>query len=324
MSTLARIAVVALNGRRPGNVEGNRKRVLELLDQALKIKPDLVALPETFTTSGMQEGAEKHAESLDGPTLDTFSKKAREHRCYVVCPIWTKRENKLWNSAVLLDRKGEIAGIYDKVFPVTTSPDYTLYENGVQPGQKAPVLETDFGKIGLQICFDINFPETWQSLADQGARLVCWLSAYPGGFPLRAHAWTHKYYVATSVQVGPSKIINPCGDIISETEGLIEMTWQDINLDYVIAHSDFNYPVPDRILAKYGDRVKIHAYQEEGVLHIEPRDSKITCKQLQAEFGFEPYKIYLDRHIQGLDKLRNGCTASPQQAAHGIRAQYSK
>ena len=87
---------------------------------------------------------------------------------------------------------------------------------------------------------------------------------------------------------------------------------------------DFNYPVPDRILAKYCDRVKIHAYQEEGVLHIEPRDTSITCEQLQSEFGFEPYNVYLDRHIQGLNKLRGGCAASPQQAAHGSRAQYSK
>ncbi len=61
-----------------------------------------------------------------------------------------------------------------------------------------PVYQADFWRIGVAICFDINFPEVWKTLADQGAELVVWPSAYSAGTALQARALNHRYYIVSA------------------------------------------------------------------------------------------------------------------------------
>ncbi|MCX8183478.1 MAG: carbon-nitrogen hydrolase family protein [Crenarchaeota archaeon] len=129
-----------------------------------------------------------------------MGRKARAAKCYIICPILTKRRGKIWNSAILIGRNGEIIGIYDKVHPVTSSSDYTVFEGGVSPGKEALAFDLDFGRVGIQICFDIIFPESWRELAEKGVKIVFWPSAYNGGFPLQVYAYLHQYYVVSSVR----------------------------------------------------------------------------------------------------------------------------
>ena len=167
---------------------------------------------------------------MPGPTTDAVARRAREHGCYVICPIKTVRQGVYWNSAVVIDRTGEILGIYDKVHPVTTSSDYTVFEGGIAPGPvDPPVFDLDFGRIGIQICFDAGFPETWQALADKGAQIVFWPSAYNGGFPLQVYAYLHHYYVISSVRTDKSRIIDPLGGILAETDDVTSVIYRDIN-----------------------------------------------------------------------------------------------
>ena len=198
--------------RRASTPAQKRDTMLALFDRALKQKPDLVCFPEMFT--GAKAAA---AETVPGPTTDAFAQRAKAHRCYVICPIRRIGEGKHWNSAVVLDRSGQILGIYDKVHPVTTSPDYTVFEDGIFPGGEPPVFDLDFGRIGIQICFDAGFPETWEVLARKGVKAVFWSSAYHGGFALQTYAYLHHYYVITSVHTDESRVIDPCGRVVAET-----------------------------------------------------------------------------------------------------------
>ena len=52
------------------------------------------------------------------------------------------------------------------------------------------VFDTEIGKLGLSICFDVNWPGIWREMRAEGAELICWISAYGGGLPLQALAWT--------------------------------------------------------------------------------------------------------------------------------------
>jgi len=325
MSTRARIATVCQGRHFHSTIHQNREYVLGLLDLALTQKPDLVCLPETFTTVSLPETPiAELAEPVPGPTIKAVARRAREEGCYVICPIKTVRNGDYWNSAVIIDRSGKVLGIYDKAHPVTTSGDYTVFEGGMSPGSEASVFDLDFGRIGIQICFDAGFPETWQALADRGARLVFWPSAYNGGFPLQAYAYLHHYYVVSAVRTDKSRIIDPCGVILAETDDLSSVIYRDINLDYAVCHYDFNHPIPDRIMAAYPGRVEIRSHRDDAHFLVEPIDDTLTIAQLQAEFGFEPTFQYHQRHRDAFQQIHNEQAPAPQQAAHGDRPQYAK
>lgn len=326
MGTRARIATVCQSNQFYPTVEANREHILSQLDLALRQGADLVCLPEAFSTAGLaQRPAEEIAETVPGPTLDAVASRARAYHAYVICPLITRRDGRCWNSAVLIGRDGAIAGIYDKIHPVTSSHNYTVMEGGITPGDPTPpVFDLDFGRAGIQICFDAGFPETWQALATQGARLVFWPSAYNGGFPLQAYAYLHHFYVVSSVQSDSARIIDPCGRILAKTDSLNNVIWQDINLDFAVCHWDYNYSVVERILSAYPSRVTVRSYIDDAHFLIEPMDDSLTVAQLQREFGFEPTGQYHQRHREAYTFLRKGELAPAQEAAHGDRPMYSK
>lgn len=326
MSTIARIVTTCQNGVGHREVEGNRQYFLRLLDTAKALRPDLVCLPEAFTGVGIPKGeaADVVAETVPGRTTELFGAKAKELGCYIICPFRTKREGRQYNSAVILDRRGEVVGIYDKAQPVTTSNDYTVFEGGLLPGGPPPVFDLDFGRIGIQICFDAGFPESWQALADQGAQLIFWPSAYHGGLTHQAYARLHTIPIVTSVRSQESRCIDALGRVVACTDQLKNLTLWTYNTDYVVCHNDFNWPIQERIVAAYGDRVRISSYRDDGHFIIEPLVDGLTCADLQAEFGFESSAQYHQRHRDAYAALHAGRAPSPQQAAHGDRAQYAK
>jgi len=325
MDTKARIATVCQAGQFYSSVEENCRYVMKLLDLALRQKPDLVCLPEAFATVSVSgRSLWELAETVPGPTTDLVSKKARKHGCYVICPVKTRRNSKVWNSAIVIDRSGEVLGIYDKVQPVTSSSDYTVFEDGVTPGSEVSVFGLDFGRIGIQICFDIGFPEGWEKLRQEGAQMVFWSSAYNGGFPLQVYAYLHHYYVVSSVQSDKSRIIDPLGVILAETDRHVNVIYRDINLDFVVSHYDFNYSIPDQIMKTYPSRVEIRSHLDDAHFLVEPIDDTLTTKQLRKEFGFESTYQYHQRHQEAYQLIRQSKQPLPQKAAHGDRPQYSK
>ena len=324
-NTRARIATICQGGVYFPTIAQNRAAMLQRLEMALKYQPDLVCLPETFTTPSVPGELSSLVESVPGPTVDAVSSLARQHHCSIICPIFTQREGAYWNSAVVIGRDGGLVGIYDKMHPVTSSSDYTRMENGVTPGSAAPVFDLDFGRIGVQICFDIQFPEGWAALAQGGARIIFWPSAYNGGFPLQAYAWLHHTYVISAVNSSKSRIIDPCGSILAETDALLNVLVRDINLDYAVCHYDFNYNIPERIQAAYAGRVEVRTRGGDAShFVVEPVDPSLTIAQLQREIGFVTTQEYVHHHQAAYPILRAGLTPPAQVAAHGERPMYQK
>ena len=155
-----------------------------MADEAARNYPgrglDLAVLPETCVTS--TQGQRRSGPSLCGPGPGNLRALARRHKTYLVVPLDLVEEGASGpvysNAAVLLDRQGAVAGIYRKVHPVALVGHDDL-ENGITPGREFPVFDCDFGKLGIQICWDIAFDDGWQALADKGAELVVWPSASP-------------------------------------------------------------------------------------------------------------------------------------------------
>ena len=97
----------------------------------------------------------------------TTRRLARELRSYVVGGLYERVGPVVYNTAVLIDRDGKLAGRYRK-----THLPREEWEAGITPGDSYPVFTTDFGKIGLMISWDVQFPEPWRELGLQGAELV--------------------------------------------------------------------------------------------------------------------------------------------------------
>ena len=126
------------------------EEVAALVDAEGAKGADLIAIPETCRGQD-----EKSVEALDGPTVSAMAKLASKNRTYIVCPIDRKEEARRFNSAVLLDRQGQVACVYDKLYPVWQ--EECLKKPAVIPGSSAEVYQTDFGRVGLAICFDVNW-----------------------------------------------------------------------------------------------------------------------------------------------------------------------
>ena len=179
-------------------------------------------------------------------------------------PRWTA---PFRTSAALIDRSGRLVGIYSKQRPTEGEID-----NGVMPGTSAPVFETDFGRVGLAICFDLNWQDLWAEMAGDGAELVCWISAYEGGLPLQAYAWIHQYAIVTSVWPYHARVIERTGKIVAQTSRWGRLAFHDLNLDKRLFHTDGQQHQLVPLLTRYGSRIRIESFTEEHLFTLESVD----------------------------------------------------
>jgi predicted amidohydrolase len=259
---------------------------------------DLVALPETWL--GQQD---REPETLTGPTVRVMAALARRHSMVIVCPLDRWDGERRLNSAVLLDRDGGIAGVYDKVYPYWSEFDVSP---AVNPGASVPVFETDLGRIGVAICFDVNFPEVWSRLEAGGAELVVWPSAYSAGSSLRAHALNHHYAIVTATQTGDCQVYDITGErILDETGSDIHVSRITPDLDRSIYHENFNVEKRDRLLAEHSDEVEMEQWlRREQWFVLRARRPGISARALAREHGLEELRDYVARSRVQIDARR--------------------
>ncbi len=213
------------------------EQVCALVDTEAALGADIIALPEVFLGQ-----TQSSAESLDGPAVRELSEIARRHRTYIVCPIDRIEGGGRFNSAVLLDRTGEVAAVYDKIHPF--GPSEWEHQPPASPGDRITVFETDFGRVGLAICFDVNWPDLWQRLAQERAEVVIWPSAYSAGRALQAHAIQNHYYIMSATWVPDCRVFDIDGEQIvfdrNNRGGGLNVTRTTLDLDRCIFHSDLN------------------------------------------------------------------------------------
>ena len=302
----ATIATVSQANCIKRTVSGNLDHIERILDDVFVHRPDLVCLPEAFTARGVAVGSVADvSESLSGPTIERLSERAKDQRCFIVCPIYLERSTGVCNSAVVIGRDGNVTGVYDKLHPCMSSPDDILLENGVIPGSKPGCFELDFGAVGLLICMDVHFPESWQELADNGRKLVLWPSAVPGGLLPVAFARLHQYYVATAVRTGTARIIDPMGANVAVSNGKQPYALARINLDYLLADHDSNPGLSQAIYGEYGDRVRVTLHSDERLIFVEPLDGELTTAEIQRTIGFDSFSQFLSRHKQVYARFRS-------------------
>ena len=269
-----------------------------LLRQERDCGTDLLVLPEYWA-------GHEQPEPLDGPTIQVISETARACGMYVVCPIDRLDENsRRVNSAVLIDRQGRLAGVYDKYFPYW---DELRYQPPVLPGASVPVFDTDLGRLGLATCFDMNFPEVWQKLANQGAELVAWTSEVSGGLSLQAQAIANHFYIVTADKTCDCSVFDITGRRIlyEKTPGL-NVSRFTLDLDRGIYHYNFNLEKRRRLLDEHRGEVVIDLdLPEEEWFVLKAIQPGLQVRPLASAYGLEELRQYLDRSRDEINALRD-------------------
>jgi predicted amidohydrolase len=306
------VAGVDLKGLWPDTTRESRiKRILERMKDVVGLKPDLICLPELFDTIWVDEtlplSEVAEDENIPGPVTTRIAEFAMQNNCYIVCPVYTRKNGNYYNSSLLLDRKGNIAGAYNKIHPVkseilTGNPGKD--EIGVLPGSTdQPVIETDFGKVGMIICYDANWSDGWDNLKKKGAEIILFSSAFPGGRMLNYYARRNNCYIISSTG-GDARVVDMSGNDLDSSSTFVRYAWARINLDKVNADTWPTNGILPEIFNKYGDRVTVKVWDKTDVITIESRDPGLKVSDVLKEFDIRTIEsnIKISEAVQ--DKYR--------------------
>jgi predicted amidohydrolase len=214
---------------RPRNTASAEASVAQFVDVLTRHAPrgmDLVCLPEGVSVIGTGKDCPDVGEPVPGPTTIALGKVARELKCYLVVGLYERVGQVVYNTAVLLDRTGDIAGTYRK-----THLPQAEFDQGLSPGSEFPVFDTDFGRVGLMICWDLQFPEVARKLAVAGAEVIA-LPIWGGTEVLaRARAIENHVFLVSSSYDMKSYVVDPTGEVLAEAtaERPVVATTVDLN-----------------------------------------------------------------------------------------------
>lgn len=252
---MAKIRTAVLQTPVSPEKQENLDRVAEVLERDFLRDVDLVTLPEMFACPYDTEVFPEYAEPEGGPSWKFMSALAAKKKIYLSAGSMPEidSEGHIYNTAYVFDREGKQIAKHRKVhlFDIDIEGGQAFRESAtLTAGNKATVFDTEFGKMGLCICYDIRFPELARIMADQGAKVIL----CPGAFNLttgpahwellyRTRAVDNQvYYIATSpardmdasyVAYGHSMVVDPWGIIISEMGAKAQMRVVDIDLDRI-------------------------------------------------------------------------------------------
>ena len=313
LPTEIRVASVDLRSYLPpdSTTESRVKRILERMEEVTGMQPDIICLPELFGIAGVEEQKTlseiAEDEKVPGPVTGRIAAFAKKYSCYVVCPVITKKEGNFYNSSLLVDRKGSIAGVYHKMHPVKTEiyPNEAFKGGGIAPGAiDQPVIETDFGKVGMQISYDANWADGWDNLKKKGADLVLFASAFPGGRMLNYYALKNEYYFVSGT-TGEARVIDTSGNDLDCTSDFVRYAWATINLEKVnVDIWPANRQIP-ALYKKYGNRIGIRVWTSTDIITIESRDPQLKLSSVLKEFDIPVLSEYLKSETGIQDKYRS-------------------
>ncbi|MCD6579744.1 carbon-nitrogen hydrolase family protein [bacterium] len=277
----------------PNNIDKNIEKIVHWYKKSVKeTKAKLVVFPETVTT-GFSPGMplEKFYEVLPmdiKKKLKPIMEISKKTKTSVIIPTYekTNKKNVIYNSAFFI-RNGEIVGKYRKthLFPterITREGGWSTY------GNDYPVFDTDFGKVGIMICYDGDFPEIARILAIKGAEIIARPSALLRSYDIwemtnKARAYDNHTYIIAVNSVGPdnesnyffghSMIVSPIARKLALARGSEEIIYAKLD------------PKPIKKVTYGSDAPMLFDHLEDR--NIESYKNYLTKK---ARSNFEPHK----------------------------------
>ncbi|MGL5257259.1 MAG: carbon-nitrogen hydrolase family protein [Proteocatella sp.] len=234
--------------------EQNIINAVASIEELAKKGADIVVLPEMFSCPYNTNLFEKYAESKGEYTYNKISECAKKNNVIIFAGSIPEREaNKIYNTSFVFDREGKCIGFHRKahLFDIDVKNGQYFKESDVLcAGEKATVIDTEYGKIGLAICYDFRFPELSRKMVLEGAKLII----VPGAFNMttgpahweilfRQRAVDNQVYCigvapardenASYISYANSIVTSPWGDILMRLGEKAESKLVEIDLDYI-------------------------------------------------------------------------------------------
>ena len=214
----------------------------------------VISLPEMWNCPYSNDYFREYAEGADGRTVEFLSQLARSLNIYLIGgSIPELDDGKVYNTSFSFDKEGKIIGKHRKVhlFDIDVKDGIRFMESDtLTAGQDMTILDTEFCKIGVAMCYDVRFPEWFRKMALAGAKLIILPAAFNlttgpvhWDLSMRARALDNQVYFAANSPArdesgpyqafGNSCIVDPWGQFIAHTDEKESIVYGDIDLDYV-------------------------------------------------------------------------------------------
>jgi len=250
---MIKVAIAQRSGA--GTTEENLEGMTAMIEEAVESSKnlDIIVFPEyCYYAPTTIEESKKIAEEVPGEFTEAIGKLARKYKINIIPGSFVEKAEggKVHNTVVFINREGKLIGKYRKVHLF----DAIGYKESdyVEAGEEMCVIDTDIGRVGIMVCYDLRFPELARSMVQKGANILFVPAAFPSGKPLpprtdhwdlliRSTALCNLVYVAASNQFGSlhnehyfgrSSIVDPWGTIISSARGRKDIIYATLDMDY--------------------------------------------------------------------------------------------
>ena len=249
-SSTFRVAAIQMNSG--PDKSANVDRAVDLLHEAADAGSDVAALPEEFNFLGEDADIHANAEPLTGPTITAVAEVARKRGMYIVAGSIVEEidgSDKVFNTSVLLDPDGQVAGCYRKIhlFDIDVEGQVAARESATkEPGSEIVTAKSPWATFGMAVCYDLRFPELFRTLTLEGAEVIF----VPAAFAMftgkdhwellvRARAVENTAFVVAPAQFGTSPgfhsfgsamVVDPWGTVLARAPEREAVIVADIDL----------------------------------------------------------------------------------------------
>lgn len=251
---MEKIKIAAIQMSTVADKMENVRTVKTYLEKIKDENPDFVILPEMFCCPYQTENFPIYAEKEGGPVWQQLSGYAKQYGIYLIGGSMPEKdaEGNVYNTSYIFDREGKQIGKHRKVhlFDIDVKGGQTFKESDtLTAGDSDTVFDTEFGKIGVMLCFDIRFPELSRMMVNDGAKVIFVPAAFnmttgPAHWELsfRTRALDNQIYMvgcapardvsAGYISWGHSIVTDPWGRVtgmLDENEGIL---LAELDMDY--------------------------------------------------------------------------------------------
>ena len=251
---MEKIKIAAIQMSTVADKMENVRTVKTYLEKIKDENPDFVILPEMFCCPYQTENFPIYAEKEGGPVWQQLSGYAKQYGIYLIGGSMPEKdaEGNVYNTSYIFDREGKQIGKHRKVhlFDIDVKGGQTFKESDtLTAGDSDTVFDTEFGKMGVMLCFDIRFPELSRMMVNDGAKVIFVPAAFnmttgPAHWELsfRTRALDNQIYMvgcapardvsAGYISWGHSIVTDPWGrviDMLDEKKGIL---LAELDMDY--------------------------------------------------------------------------------------------